>query len=222
MKKKRIVPDNRGFSFVELIVVVLITGILMLAVVAFISTSRSAYQTVNTSATLQEEAISVERVLTEFIREAKECGYEENISANLDVFWIKARENELTGTELTVRPDSVYFFVLDKANEKMLYYKGEVSMIDGSGKITSAGKTTIADECTGEKAKYCLLGNHVSYMKPKKYMRSDGSELICLDVTYNYMGKEYKSTITAATRNKEYTEESSESGGSISGEPTGG
>ncbi len=209
MKKNRIISDNRGFSLVELIVVVLITGVLMLAVVLFISTSRSTYQQVNTSATLQEESIAVERVLSEYIKEAKECGYEGNVSLTngtvVDVFWVRAIENEKSGTETALKRHSVYCFVLDKAKERILYTKDELEttgVVDGTGHITTAGISQIESDCTGNAAKYHLIGNHVTNMKPTKYTRGDGSELICLNLTYSYVGKEYNSTVTAVTRNK--------------------
>ena len=75
-------------------------------------------------------------------------------------------------------------------------------MVDGTGKVSYAGKLKIEDDCTGEAAKYHLIGNHITDLTPTRYTRSDGSELICLNITYSYMGKEYKSTVTAATRNK--------------------
>ncbi len=116
MKVKNIMNDNKGFSLVELIVTVLITAILMIAVVAFISSSRTMYQTVNTSATLQEEAITAERVFTEAFMEAKTYKYQANVSlatgSVTDVLWIKAKENAPISGD-TNTDDSVYFYVID-------------------------------------------------------------------------------------------------------------
>ena len=228
MKKHGIITDNRGFSLVELIVVVLITGILMLAVVMFISTSRSAYQTVNTSATMQEEAISVERVLSEYIMEASECGFEAGVDlddgSSVDVFWVRAKENDTSDSNYDpLKPYSVYCFVLDKAKERIMYTKDvseHIGVIDGLGKISSVGEDQIEADCTGDAAKYHLIGKHIIGLKPTRYSRGDGSELICLNITYSYMGKEYKSMVTAATRNKagaisSISGESSDSGDDI-------
>ncbi len=210
MNKKYLLKDNKGFSLVELIVVVLITGVLMLAVMLFVQTSRSVYQTVNTSATLQEEAITVERVLSEYIMEAKECGYEEGVKIEdgkfMDIFWVRALENEKNGAEDAVKPYSVYCFILDKDNEKMFYYKDlreEKGVVVGNSLSTSAA-SELKSSCTGDTSKYYLIGNHINYMKPTKYSRADGSELICLNLNYTYLGKDYTSTVTAVTRNKNY------------------
>ena len=73
MRKKNVYKiNNKGLSLIELIVSVLITGILMTAVAMFISTSRNVYMTVNKSATLQEESLTVERVVSEYLMEAVE------------------------------------------------------------------------------------------------------------------------------------------------------
>ncbi len=219
MKRKSLIYNNEGFSLVELIVVVLITGVLMLAVVAFISTSRSAYQKVNTSATMQEEAISVERILSEYIMEAVDCGYEANLplsDRNVDVFWVKTKESDTTATGYnSLKPYSIYCFVLDKTKERIMYTR-DVSenkgVIDGIGKISPVGVSQIETDCTGENAKYHLIGNHITNLKPTRYSRGDGTELICLNLTYSYMGTEYTSTVTASTRNKAVVESASGSG----------
>ncbi len=145
---KMFLKDNKGFSLIELIVTVLITALLMLGVLTFMTTSRNVYQGVNTSATLQEEAMTVERVLSEFIMEAKpgyasdgsllvaSYGYDKNVSAQvtvdtetetrtLDVFWINAKENkyDAEGVSGSSDDDSLYFFVFDHTDNKLRYCK---------------------------------------------------------------------------------------------------
>ena len=126
MKRKKLINDNKGFSLIELIVTVLITAILMIAVVAFISSSRTIYQTVNTSATMQEEAITAERVFTEVFMEAKAYKFETGVDlysgVDTDVIWTQSRENNpASGDASTI--DSVYCFVIDKTNNEIRYYK---------------------------------------------------------------------------------------------------
>lgn len=150
--KTKVIMNNKGFSLVELIVVVLVTSILMFGVMTFMTTSRKAYEAVNTSARLQEEALTVERVLSEFIMEAKPgydsagsqlseaFGYDANFtftatigtetkSRTTDVFWINAKENKYDpeGVSGTSSADALYLFVLDHGDQKLRYSKIETN-----------------------------------------------------------------------------------------------
>ena len=204
---KKIYQDNKGFSLVELIVTVLITAILMLAVTMFISTSRSAYQTVNTSATLQEEAMTVERVFSESLMEAKAYGLETGISFSsggetitADILWTKAKENDQVSV---TEDDSIYCFLLDKSAHQIRYYKdiGDATGMISGGHLTTAGKTKLESECFGANTKYSLIADHVESMTMNIISRPDGTDLVVMQVDYEYMGKTYISNLTTVTRN---------------------
>lgn len=202
MKNNRLINDNKGFSLVELIVTVLITAILMIAVVAFISSSRTMYQTVNTSATLQEEAMTAERVFTEAFMEAKAYKLETGFSSTADVIWIQATENEVVSGDLDTT-DSAYCFVIDKAVGEIRYYKGrhkaDVMIVGGS--LSSDARTTINNECFGTNAKYCVVSKNVKSVNLTTVPRTDGTDLVCIEIVFEYMGKEYTENITVVTRN---------------------
>ncbi len=203
---KTIMNDNKGFSLVELIVTVLVTSVLMLGVIAFVSSSRTAYQVVNTSATLQEEAITVERVFSEMIMEAKSYGFDEDVpltsGKTVDVFWVTARDNE-NGSS-----DSVYFFVFDDEDNNIRYCKGtnpnDCVVKADEDSVQTPGITLINNQCYGTKKKFSLISEHVTSMSMVKpsVQRADGTDLVVLNLTYEYMGKTNTSTITAVTRNK--------------------
>ncbi len=204
--KNKLINDNKGFSLVELIVVVLITGILMLAIMTFLSSSRSMYQTVSTSATLQEESLTAERVISEYLMEASDYSFaNKNVSvgsAMTDIFWIKAKENEETSDD----PDkqySIYYFVLDKTSGKLKYYKdkyNENHLIDASGNVVNT--TKLNAECFGTKEKYSVIANYIKSISVSTIERADRKNLICMTITYNYAGKDFVSNITAVTRNE--------------------
>ncbi|MCR5205806.1 MAG: prepilin-type N-terminal cleavage/methylation domain-containing protein [Lachnospiraceae bacterium] len=210
MKIKSIKDNNAGFSLIELIVSVLITGILMMAVGLFMSTSRTAYQTVSTSAKLQEEAMTVERVMSEYIKEAQKYGLDEGLvisGTEVDVFWVKAKENE--GTSIA---PSVYFFVHDKTKKNIRYYKGEEADVEETtGTVTTGGIAHLATGVFGASEKYSLVASNVESMEKKSFVqRADGTDLICLKLTYSYLDKTYSDTLTAVTRNKNRTPSSFE------------
>ena len=223
-KKFRI--NNKGFSLVELIVTVLITSVLMLGVLAFMSTSRTAYQTVNISATLQEESMTVKRVLTEFLMESKAYGYQPGVIVNSNaknVLWILARE-----TEDNSYNDKAYFFVLDSTDKKLRYCKGPGNLVnpDVLSALADNAPQYIADNCYADSGKYSIIAEHVeSIQLTKSEKRPDDSYLVCIKLKYRYPdgdGKEYYDEITVVTRNK-FTTSGSGSGSSTSGSgtPTG-
>ena len=206
MMGKKLIDDNKGFSLVELIVTVLITAILMIAVVAFISSSRAMYQTVNTSATLQEEAITAERVFTEAFMEAKAYKFETGVNlysgVDTDVIWTQSRENNPASGD-TNPDDSIYCFVVDKTNNEIRYYKdlhNVTGMISG-GNLTTEGKNKLTAECFGTNAKYSVISKNVKSVDVDTIPRSDGTDLVCLEILFEYVGKEYTENITVVTRN---------------------
>ncbi len=206
--------DNRGLSLIELIVTVLITSILMLAVSLFVSTSRSAYQTVNTSATLQEESMTVERVVSEILMEAqnyqliKDKEYDDH---DYDVLWVRALDNESPSSGY-----SVYFLVFDKTDNQLRYCKGnETTLVETSPASTPAisktytissveGYNKIHSECFGTNKKYSLVADHITQFEIKSIVHrpDESGDLITFECKYEYMGKEYNSNIAAVTRNK--------------------
>ncbi len=210
MKKFRNNYNNKGFSLIELIVTVLITAVLMIGVIAFISTSRSAYQTVNVSSTLQEETITVKRILSEYITEAKRYGFQKNVndidgsSGDVTVLWVVARD-----TESDTNPDCSYFFALDTADKKLRYCTGAASLCpENQTVLTDDAKEQISNECFDDdvKKKYSVIGEHVESMeKGGVAQRYDGTDLIAIKLVYRYpdgSGPKYIDEITVVTRNR--------------------
>ncbi len=205
--------DNRGLSLIELIVTVLITSILMLAVSLFVSTSRSAYQTVNTSATLQEESLTVERVVSEVLMEAQNFGMvpdPNEVTPTLPVYgpddhaskvlWVRALDNESTSGDY-----SVYFFVYDTVDKQLRYCKGtETTLSDTLDEVSLEGDQLIENNCFGTNQKYSLVADHIEDFSLKSVVSrpNNTGDLVTIECKLSYAGKEYDSNIAAVTRNK--------------------
>ena len=117
---------NAGFSLLEMIVSIMAAAILMLGIVAFISTSRATYSIVGTSAKLQEEALVVENTLKEIIQEALQYGCTTTSmdlsGATADIMCVKARDNE------SASGVSLYYLIFKKNDGEdigKIYYKKE-------------------------------------------------------------------------------------------------
>ena len=209
MKRKRDNINNKGFSLIELIVTVLITSVLMIGVIAFLSTSRSAYQNVAVSSTLQEETITIKRILSEYMTEAKRYGFQKNVnidgsSGDVTVLWVVARD-----TEANSNPDVSYFFALDLGDKKLRYCTGDAALCPENQTVLSDdAKTQIANECfkTPTKMKYSVIGEHVESMeKGGVAQRYDGTDLVAIKMVYRYpdgSGPKYNDEITVVTRNR--------------------
>lgn len=69
-KKKNYMASNGGYSLVELIVTVLISGVVMLAVMGFLTSGLNHFRNVNSESLLQMESQMTELFVTELIQEA--------------------------------------------------------------------------------------------------------------------------------------------------------
>ena len=215
--------NDQGFSLVELIVAVLITGIMFLAVSSFLGVSRTTYARVSKSTSLQEESLTLERVLSETLKEAVKIGTVRNASAKLgkdcDILWVSTVLNDNTvtknadGSDIQTGKYVTYFFVLDKEAKEVRYCYNQ-DVIDDTGAITDAGYTVIKNKCLGTDKKYWFVAKHVKSMfypladdgtgdAIKKIARDDGTYLICLDLEYSYSGTDtdQSNTLTVVTRN---------------------
>lgn len=199
---KNVMNDNKGFSLVELIVTVLITSIIAFMVMMFMSSSRSMYQTVNISASLQEETMAVERVLQEYIMEAKNCGVDDGsgtsviAGTNTKVFWIEAKDNSTS----PATKDPICFFVLDYTKKTLLFCKAteeDNQYVDRStGTLTSYGKSIIDSQCLGNNAKYSLMAEYIEDMRIARH-----NSMVNVEMDFDYLGTTSTSRVTVASRN---------------------
>ena len=209
MRKKNVYKiNNKGLSLIELIVSVLITGILMTAVAMFISTSRNVYMTVNKSATLQEESLTVERVVSEYLMEAVECYCKEYEIPIYDssnnkikeisekVLFVNALENEAD-----INTNNLYCFALDSTDNILRYCKidaGTENLL--SGDLTEGACSLIGKAIYGpssKNAKYSVIAEHIQDMN---CVLDTDTNLIILNLNYNYLDCDYTSHLTVTAR----------------------
>ena len=70
VKKYKVLASNGGYSLVELIVTILISGVVMLAVMGFLTSGLNHFRNVNSESLLQMESQMTELFVTELIQEA--------------------------------------------------------------------------------------------------------------------------------------------------------
>ena len=69
-KEQKVLASNGGYSLVELIVTVLISGVVMLAVMGFLTSGLNHFRSVNSESLLQMESQMTELFITELIQES--------------------------------------------------------------------------------------------------------------------------------------------------------
>lgn len=71
-ERKKDIASNGGFSLVELIVSILVSGVVMLAVMGFLTSGLRHYRNVNSEVMLQMESQMTELFITELIQESSD------------------------------------------------------------------------------------------------------------------------------------------------------
>lgn len=200
--------NNKGFSLVELIVVMLMSGFIATMVMMFISTSRKSYETVNTSYTLQSEALTATTYMNELLLEAQDCGavkLSDTLNgvdgvayANPTVLWIQAPNNYGTSNE-----SFIYFIVLEQETGILRFGRRAcastaVAECISSGKFepTEAQLGGLVDDYCGNK--YALLAQHVESIDMPS--RETGG-LVSIKLALNYNDTDYETALNVSGRN---------------------
>ena len=118
--KKNCILNNKGVTLVELVVTMLVSSIICLAIVGFISTATNSYRKTNADTTIQLEAQVASNVINDIIISAKSCTYQEvTLGGNI--------HNLLT----VVNGDYYYLVLLDVTTDKLRLkkiYKDDISL----------------------------------------------------------------------------------------------
>lgn len=206
MKKQREQQlNNAGFSLVELIVSVLITGFITGMIVAFISISRRTYENINTEAVLQTEASMATNYINELLLEAQDCGsgtftYTNGSgeSCTAKVIWIKAPNNSVDD-----RTNACDYFIIQESDTGRARFCRRNAVDDT--KTVIGDPTELAGRLNAVIGdKYALLAEHVTDMTITPNVTGEtlsSGTLVELKLTLDYSGKTYNTTLYVAARN---------------------
>ncbi len=181
--KKR---NNKGYSLVELIVAMLVTSVIMLAVVSFISTAMNSYRRTNADAAIQVEAQIAANTLSDIIISSTKCSFEEATVSGVNCSLFTVQNNE-----------GYYIIILDKQDDKIRLKKfgnDEVELDFATGELDS--------KATAER--YGMTGNDkmllASYAKDIGLYGLDTS-LVQLELSFEFDGKSYVGNYMINRRN---------------------
>lgn len=214
--------NNSGFSLVELIVAMLITSIVSLSVMAFVSLATNEYTSTNSEVGIQVESSSAENFLTKTIREATDYKFIANG---------QYKSTDIDGSEIMVDFDNPILFVrgaeVSKGNYKYTMFVGfaEKNALLYKTEVTSAANTFYADDGTIDTSKLCAIANtmvssyksyfladHVESFSvsevnrdlssvPETYLSEDDNKVLKATVSYKYGSKAFSHDFVIKIRN---------------------
>ena len=200
--------DNKGFTLIEMLISVMITGLLMLGVSAFMTSSRVSYSRVNTSVSLQEEAGTTVKFLNEIVIESQEWGLLQDISYTsgtetslIDVIWFKALDNESSSVEN--RDECIYFVIWEKATKCIRYKKVDVG--DGSGEFDKTAYLAEPEDYVVGLISDAFFDDYslVSRYAESVSVTRDANNLkrYSISITFKFNGEEYVANVNSVSRN---------------------
>lgn len=209
--------NNKGYTLVELMVTILITGMVVGIITVFISASRTSYDLVRTEAVLQQEAKMASSYIGDIAIEASQCTTAAFTSdgKNYKVLTIKAPDPEYVSGERY----NYYFIILWEESTQTLRFckvKDDARLqADGSytlpagtdlvflhgtntldyASMLSAGRLNIIGN------KRALLARYVTGMDVVLPDAAMNSRLTQITFRLDYHGKEYVLTKNVTGRN---------------------
>lgn len=224
--KNRILKSNEGFSLVEMLVAVLVSGIMMLAVALFIQTTNVTYKDVSISSKLQEEASSAMTFLNEVMLESTEMAHSDpGEDPNGIQYWVFRSMNDADNASKTDSSGKVnydiYVFTLTQETGKDGYTLRYMKVAeadeaefekkaDANGKIKISGGISDAmyqkyiknSSGTGDdpySSKYNVIADSIDTMEIKKI---NSNNMYSVNVKYKYLNTEYNTNFSVNSRNQ--------------------
>lgn len=206
--------DNKGFSLIEMLVAVLISGLMMLGVTAFLNSSRVSFTRVNTSVTLQEEAGITTKFLNELILESKKFGKVEGTdfsytdpsdtskTTNIKVIWLKTVDNDYVASDDIdeAKPESIYFIIWEESTKCIRYKRIDAADFDEASYSGVNGKNyvkgLISDVFFND---YNLISRYADTFTVNKDNNNPRS--FSIEVKFVFNGESYYANVNSVSRN---------------------
>lgn len=166
---------NKGFSLIELVVVILVMSVVMGIVIVFMSTARNSYEKVETEAVLQSEG--------------------EFTSTMFEKLTLEATNYFTDGVSVAAfgRPDgaTTAVVVLDPSDNCLYYGNVDTTLVNGSN-VDGYVSSIKGDP-------YCLLAKHVTSVEFPDSGSFDG--LFKIKVEFLFNSKSYTTNVVTTARN---------------------
>lgn len=196
---KDVQQDNRGFSLLELIVVILMMGFIGTMLAVFVSSSRSNYQYLSTEVKLQDEAAFATSYIGDIAVETKEFSDRletfNDGSAVLEAFYILAPDSK---TSINSDKDYYYIIARETATNEMRFIKLDESEIvkDSTSRKISLEDTLKKPENKVSGDERRLLAKYVTSME----LEQDGT-LMKITIRFNLLDCDYTAYKVVSGRN---------------------
>ncbi len=203
------IKNNSGFSLVELIVAMLITSVVSLGVMAFVSLATREYTTTNSEVGIQMESSSAEDFITKTIREATDFKIipadddPNKATYNYKALFVRGAEVEKGKYKISVfvcYPENKLLLYNSEVAEKVTYYTSDnlnLESLTGTGKMIP----NMLDD-----PKQYLLANYVESFDVTEdtyegTTKEDDNKVLDLELSYKYGSKAFSHTFKVKVRN---------------------
>lgn len=179
MKDKK---KNGGYSLIELVVTILMSGIIVAAIAGFLTTGLKHYRVVSAETAVQMEAQVVELFVTELFQESQDYHEVTSVSSGYDY-------------AVGVKRDNKTYMLAKKGGE--LHF-GEVSGADDAAQLASLASKGKSQTFLGQ---YVTAFGLDSDTASHSEARTNSNGLVYLELKFEVDGKTYDSSSKISLRN---------------------
>ena len=179
MKDKK---KNGGYSLIELVVTILMSGIIVAAIAGFLSTGLNHYRVVSAETEVQMEAQVVELFVTELFQESQDFHEVTTMSSGYDY-------------AVAIKRDNTTYMLAKKGDE--LHF-GAVSGADDSAQLASLASQGKSQTFLGQ---YVTAFDLDSDTASHAGARANSNGLVYLELKFEVDGKTYDSSSKISLRN---------------------
>lgn len=194
MRKERFSKQNSGFTLIELIVSILVSSVVILSAVLFLSVCLKNYRTTAEETELMMESQIAVNMIREVVMEAKEPVEVGNFDGAYPYFVVKTN----IGLDGSAASEDGYYhlFIHDTKGKYLLYHREE-----GAGPGSAEGwiQSNLLNDGSIDKEdlKKCFLADYVQFME----LNTVNPQLPILTMWFNCGERDYHSSETILVRN---------------------
>lgn len=203
-KKKSNIIRNGGYSLIELVVTILMSGIIVAAIAGFLTTGLRHYRVVSAETTVQTEAQVVELFITELFQESTdfEAIPSTKFPAISDPTAVKLPEGSVVNYAVRVERGGKNY-ILAWIGDELRYAEVEKTTPGAGGAAELRDLAEQLGDLVTKNKEECYLGQYVTEFELRSttdtFEEASKNGQIYMDLKFEVDGKVYESTATVVS-----------------------